>query len=400
MKWALNTRTNGDEHNLHTGRRITATRGYWQTAFQILSTWFSAEQRHMRKRILYALSLMAAVGLVAGPIHAQQTTTVNYNCNIEGAPARLTAQVRAVTPAGVWIDPNSGKFGGAVSSGEVNYYYGGSLISATARYSFTGTNGYADFVDLIKNERFRVQMILQGQQLLMVVNPQGPGPVQYLCQQSNGGAPQLGGVPHQPERGGGTPQQPGRGADLDRMMTIEREDLGVPATRQLHHGEMHGPTPNSIPGGQIVTTKGLVELVQKHPVPFVLIDALGSGEMLPEAVPAAWASNAGSFSDQTQQQLVQLLQQQTKATRTKRSSSIVSRGNAGCRITRRSGPSTRAIPTCFGIAVESRPGSRRECRPPNPSGGGSIRHNSNSRSADRHDYHGGHRFRATELWPE
>ena len=39
---------------------------------------------------------------------------------------------------------------------------------------------------------------------------------------------------------------------------------------------------------------------------------LGSGEMLPEAVPAAWASNAGSFSDQTQQQLVQLLQQQTK----------------------------------------------------------------------------------------
>src|SRR5262249_46664382 len=82
-----------------------------------------------------------------------------------------------------------------------------------------------------------------------------------------------------------------------------------PSTRQLHNGEMHGPTPNSIPGGQVVTTKGLVELVQKHPVPFLLIDALGSGETLPEAIPAPWASNAGSFNDPTQQQLVQLLEQ-------------------------------------------------------------------------------------------
>jgi PQQ-dependent catabolism-associated CXXCW motif protein len=176
------------------------------------------------------------------------------------------------------------------------------LVSATARYSFTGENGYADFVDLIRNERFRVQMIPQGQQLLMVVNPQGPGPVQYMCQQSNGGSPQVGSAP-----------QPGREANfLDRMMPIEREDFGVPASRQLHQGEMHGPTPNTIPGGQVVTTKGLVELVQNHPVPFVLIDALGGREMLPDAIPADWASSAGSFSDQTQQQLVQLLQQQTK----------------------------------------------------------------------------------------
>src|SRR5215471_10952054 len=134
----------------------------------------------MKRWAVNTLSLMVAVGL-AGPLRAQQTSIVNFTCNIGGAPARLTAQVQAVTPADVWIDPNSGKFGGAVSPGDVNYYYGGSLISATARYSFTGTNGYADFVDLINNERFRVQMILRGQQLLMVVNPQGPGPVQYLC---------------------------------------------------------------------------------------------------------------------------------------------------------------------------------------------------------------------------
>jgi PQQ-dependent catabolism-associated CXXCW motif protein len=209
------------------------------------------------------------------------------------------------------MDPNRGKFEGSIDSGVVNYHYQGSLVSATSRYSFTGTNAFADFVDLISNERFRAQMIVQGQQLLMIVNPHGPGPVQYLCQQSNAGGAQPGGIPQQPPRVG-TPQQPGRGADLDRMMAIEREDFGVPATRQLHNGEMHGPTPNTIPGGQVVTTKGLVELVQKQPVPFVLIDTLGNGEMLPEAIPLPWASTAGSFTDQTQQRLVQLLEQGTR----------------------------------------------------------------------------------------
>ena len=102
-------------------------------------------------------------------------------CNIEGAPAQLTAQVQAVSPAGVFMD-GAGMFAGSVPTGEVNYYYQGTVVSATSRYSFQGENQFADFVDLNTNDRFRVQFVIQGPQLLMIVNPFGPGPVQYLCQ--------------------------------------------------------------------------------------------------------------------------------------------------------------------------------------------------------------------------
>jgi hypothetical protein len=107
---------------------------------------------------------------------------VTYQCNIEGVPAQLTAQVQAVSPAGVFLD-SSGRFGGSIATGEVNYHYQGTLISATGgRYSFTGENQFAEFVDLNTSARFRAQMIAQGPMLLMIVNPHGPGPVQYVCQ--------------------------------------------------------------------------------------------------------------------------------------------------------------------------------------------------------------------------
>jgi Zn-dependent alcohol dehydrogenase len=153
----------------------------------------AAGERRMRTR-QYILIVTGILGF-AGPLQAQQTTILNYTCDLGGAPAQLTAEVQAVTPAGVFVDPGSGQFGGAISTGEVNYYYQGTLVSATARYSFTGENGFADFVDLVNNERFRVQMIVQGSQLLMVINPHGPGPVQYLCQRSDSRSPQQAGVP-------------------------------------------------------------------------------------------------------------------------------------------------------------------------------------------------------------
>lgn len=106
-----------------------------------------------------------------------------WTCNIEGAPAQLTAQVEAISPAGIYVD-SSGLFTGSIPTEEVNYYYQGTLVSASARYSFTGENQFADFVDLQTNDRFRVQMIIQGQNLMMIVNPQGPQPVQYQCQMS------------------------------------------------------------------------------------------------------------------------------------------------------------------------------------------------------------------------
>jgi hypothetical protein len=135
----------------------------------------------MRTSSAFAAGLISAMCLM-GSAHAQQVSTVVYICNIEGAQAELTAQVQAVNSAGVFMD-SSGMFGGSVSTGEVRYYYQGTLISQTGgRYSFTGENAFADFLDLNTNDRFRVQMNVQGQMLQLIINPQGPGPVQYFCQ--------------------------------------------------------------------------------------------------------------------------------------------------------------------------------------------------------------------------
>ena len=118
----------------------------------------------------------------AVPAQSGQVMTVSYICMIEGVPARLTAQVQAVNRAGLFID-GAGLFSDSFATGEVTYYYGGTLVSETGgRYSFQGENQFADFVDLDTNDRFRVQFNAQGQTLQMIINPQGPGPVQYFCQ--------------------------------------------------------------------------------------------------------------------------------------------------------------------------------------------------------------------------
>ncbi|WP_172978800.1 GYF domain-containing protein [Roseovarius sp. THAF8] len=105
--------------------------------------------------------------------------------------------------------------------------------------------------------------------------------------------------------------QPTGNPQLDALAEQERRDMGVPATNQLHSGAMHGPTPNSIPGGQLITTKGLTEMVQRQ-MPYALFDVLGGNETLPGAIPAVGASQAGSFQDQTQQQMGQFLTQLTQ----------------------------------------------------------------------------------------
>ena len=108
------------------------------------------------------------------------------------------------------------------------------------------------------------------------------------------------------------PSGPGRGMDLDQLMRVERQDFGVPATQQLHDGAMHAPTPTSIPGAQVITTKGLVGLVQGRQAPFFLFDVLGGPEVLPNAIPAVWMAQPGSFNDQMQQQFAQVMQQGTQ----------------------------------------------------------------------------------------
>lgn len=102
------------------------------------------------------------------------------------------------------------------------------------------------------------------------------------------------------------------GGFLDQLVQMERQDLGVSPTNRLHNGPMHGATPNSIPGGQVITTKGVLELVEQRRAPYLLFDILGGQEMIPGAIPAVAAAQPGSFNDRNQQDFGAYLQQVTQ----------------------------------------------------------------------------------------
>ena len=116
----------------------------------------------------------------------------------------------------------------------------------------------------------------------------------------------------QPPQGFGQPGFGGnRGrrwrAARDQLSLAERQDFGVAPSAQLHAGQMHGPTPASIPGGQVITTQGLVELMRGGQAPFLVLDVLGGTERIQGAQYAVPAAQAGSFNDATQQQFGQFL---------------------------------------------------------------------------------------------
>ena len=94
----------------------------------------------------------------------------------------------------------------------------------------------------------------------------------------------------------------------------ERQDFGVAAKKELHTGAMHGPTPASIPGGQIITTQALIDLRRTQPKVLVF-DVLGGPEALPGALGALPAHQAGSFDDAVQRQFGQYLQQVTQGSK-------------------------------------------------------------------------------------
>ncbi len=132
------------------------------------------------------------------------------------------------------------------------------------------------------------------------VNP-APGSGSQPGQRPGGSAPQGYGQANNP-----APAQTGNPADA------ERRDMGVAPPAGLHSGAMHGPTPNSIPGGQLVTTQGLVSLLARRDVKALVFDVLGGPETLPEAQFAVPAHQPGSFDDQTQREFGQYLKQVTQ----------------------------------------------------------------------------------------
>jgi PQQ-dependent catabolism-associated CXXCW motif protein len=119
-------------------------------------------------------------------------------------------------------------------------------------------------------------------------------------------------MPTPPAGPSGAQAPDGQQAEMARMEPIERKDMGVPPKATLHDGQMHGPTPNSIPGGRLITTREIYELVQRTqgdrntaPRSF---DILGGPERLPGALLAVPAGQPGSFDDATQREFGQFLQ--------------------------------------------------------------------------------------------
>jgi len=105
-----------------------------------------------------------------------------YICNIEGADATLIMNVEAVGGTGVVYGsgPNP-DITAVIGTGSYTYLSSGDLRSDVAYYIFTGENQFADFTNMGNNERFRVQWMFDGDNLVMLVNPFGPGPVSYSC---------------------------------------------------------------------------------------------------------------------------------------------------------------------------------------------------------------------------
>ena len=137
-----------------------------------------------------------------------------------------------------------------------------------------------------------------------------------LAQDSYGGAPAAPSTPAAPSARATPPRTPTpASAPAVDPNDPERRDFGVAATGELHRGAMHGPTPNTIPGGQVITTRGLVSLLGNTQLSAKLFDILGGPEMIPGAIPAVPAHQAGSFTDQTQQEFGNFLNQLTRGNR-------------------------------------------------------------------------------------
>ena len=117
--------------------------------------------------------------------------------------------------------------------------------------------------------------------------------------------------PAAPPSGYGQAQPQPQGMTPEQMTQAERADAGVKPTDRLHTGAMHGPTPNALPGGQVITTPGLVALVRSGPPPLIF-DVLGGPEKLPNAQYAIPAHQAGSFDDAVQREFGNYLQSVTQ----------------------------------------------------------------------------------------
>lgn len=138
-------------------------------------------------RIL-AAALLSAAAVFAPSFAAAQpagpTRTFQFQCDINGAPATLVAQLEIVSQSGVtWGPGPTPGITGVIGTGEYTIYSAGVLRGPRSNYSFRGENAFADFTNMSYPERFRVKFVPVQGGVVLIVNPFVPQHRQdrYLC---------------------------------------------------------------------------------------------------------------------------------------------------------------------------------------------------------------------------
>ncbi len=143
---------------------------------------------------------------------------------------------------------------------------------------------------------------------------QQPPPQQGQWQQQ----PRQQGQWQQPPQQGQWQQQPphrqgpgGASNPLEHLVQMERQDFGVRPQSTLNSGNLGGPTPASIPGGRVITTPEVLQMLNNPGAGAVVLDVLGGHQRLPNAFDATAASAGGSFEDRVQSRFEAQLGQMT-----------------------------------------------------------------------------------------
>ena len=119
-------------------------------------------------------------------------------------------------------------------------------------------------------------------------------------------------APAYPPPQGNAPAPPQGWGKSAPAASPETADMGVAPTAQLKSGGLHGPTPNAIPGGRLVTTAELAQLLRNPSAQALVFDVLGGPQHLPNAIPVVPASQPGNFQDTVQRDFGNYLQQATQ----------------------------------------------------------------------------------------
>jgi len=94
----------------------------------------------------------------------------------------------------------------------------------------------------------------------------------------------------------------------------ELADAGVAPTAELRLKDLHGPTPATLPGGQVVTTTELRRQLQAEGSRPLLFDVLGGDghASLPGAIWLPGAGRGTGFADDVQRRLARVLEMATQ----------------------------------------------------------------------------------------